>query len=480
MRGRRDCARWVCSAKASGGAPPTPLPVPPPFTVEEFRRCLDEALPTGATGLAVAVSGGGDSARLLAALQRLGPEERHELPLRALHVDHGLQLAAARLRGAAEALCRTLKVPLSVLEVRIETCAGESVEEAARAARYRALGAALGPGECLLSAHHQEDQAETLLLQLLRGAGLAGLAAMPRCRVLGLGWHVRPLLEVSRAHFRTLHPGLRLRVCEDPMNADLRFDRVFLRERLWPLMQGRWPGVARTLGRSAAHLAEAQTLLARHGRQLLAPLRDGDALDLRGLRRLEAAERVAVLRLFIAAAGARLPSTARLHEALRQMLEAGPDRLPAIVWGEHALRRYRDRLYLTPARPPRLEGALEWRVPASEAAQDAMLELPDGLGRLRWEPARGGLDPRRVCGRLEVRGRGPPAALRIAPGGRTHSIRQLMQAWGVRPWMRDALPFIHAQGTLLAVGDLWHNVELNVGPQAMGVRCRWEDAPALT
>src|SRR5580692_8271367 len=232
------------------------------FGAISLRAVLEEHLPSGATGLAVGVSGGADSACLLAAIAQLGtPFPIRGLNVRAVHIDHGLQPAAAALRGAAEALCRRNHVPLAVISVAVELAAGASIEAAAREARYRALALALAPGECLLTAHHAQDQAETLLLQLLRGAGLKGLSSMPLCRPLGPGWHLRPLLNVAQRDVRTFGRAQGIAAVEDPMNRDLRFDRAYLRAQVWPLLEKRWPGAGTALSRTAHHVAGAQELL---------------------------------------------------------------------------------------------------------------------------------------------------------------------------------------------------------------------------
>src|SRR5271155_4070774 len=159
-----------------------------------LHAVLSAHLPIEARGLLVALSGGADSAALLCALHA---EKFRQLPLRAVHIDHGLQAAAAAFRAAAQSLCDRLEVPLKIISLHVDVSQGVSIEAAAREARYAALGAEVGDSECLLTAHHREDQAETVLLQALRGAGLKGMAAMPGCRVFGKGWHARPLLDMA-------------------------------------------------------------------------------------------------------------------------------------------------------------------------------------------------------------------------------------------------------------------------------------------
>ncbi len=446
------------------------------FTAAKLLAVLQAHVPIGARGFVAALSGGADSSGLLAALAALA-ELRGEprcLPLRAVHIDHGLQQAAASFRAVCESLCRRLEVPLSTIEVAVAAPAGVSIEAAARDARYAALGAQLRPGECLLTAHHSEDQAETLLLQALRGAGLKGLASMPVCCEFAAGWHLRPLLGVRRADLRAFAAALGLDVALDPMNTDPRYDRVYLRGQLWPLIEARWPGAAAALARSASHAAEAQDLLDTIADTDLAGLRDGAALSVAHLRRLGSARRINALRRWIFDANAVPPPASRLLEALRQVLDADADHLPAVVWDTHALRRYRNRLFLTAAAPPRLVRARGW-----SPRQQPQIELDAGLGSLRCVERPGGLDPRRLPEQLRICGRAGGEALKPGFSAATRSVQHLCQDLGVLPWMRDALPFVHAGGELIAIGDLWLDARWCAHPAEPGLAFEWIDAPNL-
>ncbi len=433
---------------------------------------LDLHTPQGATGLAIALSGGADSAALLLAASGLG-ESLRGLRLRAVHVDHGMQAAAASFREACAALCTPLQIPLTVIAVAVEAPPGVSLEAAAREARYAALAAELRPGECLLTAHHAEDQAETLLLQALRGAGVKGLSAMPPCRPLGRGWHLRPLLEVPQAALLALaaHAGAAVL---DPMNQDLRFDRSYLRRQVWPLIESRWPGSAAALTRTARHAAEAQEMLDAAAAVHVSRLRDGDALSVPGLRALKAGERVNVLRHWLCESGVEPPSTARLTEALRQILDAQLDHMPAIPWGHCALRRYRQRIFITAAELPQLDGARRWRV-----GGDSRVELGPQLGSLRWAAQIGGLDPQHLPEFLTVRRRGGGETIRPSRGAKTQTVQHLCQAQGVLPWMRDALPLVFADEALIAVADLWQEASRSAADGAPGLAIRWENPPII-
>jgi tRNA(Ile)-lysidine synthase len=423
--------------------------------------------------LVIALSGGADSAGLLMAAAGLGDSLRG-LRLRAVHVDHGMQAAAASFREACAALCTALHIPLTVIAVAVEAPPGASLEAAAREARYAAFAAELQPGECLLTAHHAEDQAETLLLQALRGAGVKGLAAMPRCRALGRGWHLRPLLEVPQAALLAFAARAGGTAVLDPMNQDLRFDRSYLRGQVWPLIETRWPGSAAALTRTARHAAEAQEMLDAAAAFQVGRLRDCDALSVTGLRALKPNERINVLRYWLCESAVEPPSTARLTEALRQILDAQDDHMPAIPWGEVALRRYRQRIFITAAEQPQLDGLRRWRV-----ADDARVELGPHLGSLHWTAQVGGLDPKQLPEFLTVRRRGGGETIRPSAHAKTQTVQHLCQAQGVLPWMRDALPLVFADEDLIAVADLWQETSRCAADGAPGFAIRWENPPII-
>lgn len=443
------------------------------FSAAALGAVLERHLPPGASGLLVALSGGPDSCCLLAAAAQRYPRGS-ALPLRAVHVDHGLQSAAGTFRAVCTSLCDRLRVPLSIIEVAAVAPAGASLEAAARDARYAALAAALAAGECLLTAHHCEDQAETLLLQALRGAGLKGLASMPALRPFAAGWHLRPMLEVTRGDIERFAADHGIVGALDPMNEDSRFDRVYLRRQVWPLIARRWPGAAKAISRVAAHAAQAQELLESTADEDLAMLADGEALSVPRLRALGPARRINAVRRWIDRAAAEPPPAARLSEALRQIMDADRDHLPAVPWGAHALRRYRDRLFLTAAQPPDLGAEHAWA-----PALQSVLDLGPGLGRLHCVAQLGGLAADRLPARLQVRGRRGGETLRPGADAATQSVQHLCQAHGILPWMRSALPLIFAGADLIAVGDLWLDARWRVAARESGLAFRWEQAPQL-
>jgi len=443
------------------------------FSPGFLSAVLEAHTPAAATGLLVAVSGGADSACLLTAAADLGMAGRG-LPLRAVHIDHGLQAAAAEFRAGCAALCLRLNVPLVVVPVAVDAPPGASIEAAARDARYAALEQEMRPGECLLTAHHREDQAETLLLQALRGAGLKGLSAMPLCVAFGRGWHLRPLLDVPRHELRAYGAAAGCTATDDPMNEDAHFDRVYLRRQVWPLIESRWPGAGAALSRSARHAADAQELLDSSAALDVARLRDGAALSVPGLRSLRWRERVNAVRFWLSDLQVEPPSSVRLTEALRQIFDADADHLPVVVWGGHALRRYRQRVFLTGAQPPRLQGVRDWPVQPG-----AVLNLGTGLGTLRWRRQAGGIAAHRLPGSLSVRARQGGETLKPAAHASTQSLQHLCQSLGVLPWLRDALPLIYAGNALIAVADLWVDAHCLTADGAAGLGIVWDQAPVI-
>jgi tRNA(Ile)-lysidine synthase len=303
------------------------------------RRLRGLAGPLRGARLCVAFSGGADSTALLAALAAL--RGRGHFELRALHVNHHLQPGAAGFARVARACARRLGVPCRVLDAPVTVAPRASPEAAARTARYAALRAQLRPGEWLLLAQHQDDQVETLLLQLLRGAGIAGLAAMPE----RAGELLRPLLPVTRAQLLDYLRRQGLGWSEDPSNADERYGRNFLRLRVLPALRERWPALGTTICRSAALAAEAQQLLAARADEDLQDALDGAALRVTALRRLGAPARRNALRRWLEQRGLPMPDQRRLQEIAGPLLRARFDARPFIRWPGAVVRRRGDLLH---------------------------------------------------------------------------------------------------------------------------------------
>jgi tRNA(Ile)-lysidine synthase len=456
--------------------------------------------------LCVALSGGVDSTALLAALAAAHATPAAKRPrsfqLRALHVDHGLRPASKQWAAHCRTLARKLHVPLRVLTTKVERSRGTSLEAAARDARYGLLGAALHPGEILLTAHHSEDQLETVLLQLLRGSGLPGISAMPAVAPFADGFLARPLLSRSRAELETWAREQGLTWVEDDSNADESLDRNYLRLRILPLIRDRWSGAATAVARSARHAAEAQSLLDALALADVNRSRYGESLSAKSLRALSPDRRRNALRFWITRAGFLAPDTRRLEELAGPLLDARPDANPFVTWGEGegsvCAQRHGDLLSLRANSPrgvsprssptsrrsssraepttltaPTAASASAHATPPGDLVwswQDSLTyDLPRDLGKLELEPdPRGPLDLDSLPPTLTIRWRVGGERLSPRRGGPRRALKNLLQESHVPVPERADLPLlfstISADATsaaamfseqrLLAVADL--------------------------
>lgn len=426
--------------------------------------------------VAVAYSGGLDSTVLTHALvagrRRLGA-------LRLLHVDHGLQSASADWASRCARQARRWHVPIVVLRASIARNTGESPEAAARDARYALLAEALEPDEVLVTAQHQEDQAETVLLQLFRGAGVAGLAAMPPVAVFSRGRIARPLLHESRAALEQYARRRSLEWIDDPTNLETRFARNFLRHEVLPVIRKKWPAVDAALSRTARNMAEAQSLLEDASRTDLARAMDGDGLNVAALRALPAARRRNVLRAFVARAGIELPSAAQLSEITGALLAARADAQPDVRWPGAVMRRRAGRLSLeatshVSAGEPRESHAKSWRWTV-----DREYVINDAGDRFALvDDAMGSIDLDRIPRSVVLRPRTGGESLRLAPRARTQSLKKLLQAARVPVEERARLPLLFTgegpKGRLLAVGDRWIDASISANVKSRRrARLQW-------
>jgi tRNA(Ile)-lysidine synthase len=413
-----------------------------------------EALAGKRPCVAVAFSGGMDSV----ALSQLLVNQRRKLTsLRLIHVDHGLQADSREWAKACASQALRWNVPLITLRAKIHKTRGESPEAAARDARYTLLARAIQPGEVVVTAQHRDDQIETLLLQLLRGAGVPGLAAMPAVATLGAGRLVRPLLGVPRADLETLARAAELRWIDDPSNSDTRYSRNFLRHRVLPAIREHWAGADRALARVASHMAEAADLLAQRGAEDLAPAMDGADLSVTALRALPVTRRRNALRTFIARAGVGMPEASRLNEMLGAMLAARADAQPEVRWPGALMRRRGGRLVLElitdAARATTADSTLKsWRW--KNEREFILNGAGDRLALV--DDARGPIDLDKLPASLRLRARRGGETLRPGARARTQSLKKLLQAARVPVEERARLPLLYAgQGRLIAVGDRW-------------------------
>lgn len=414
-----------------------------------------------ASRVLVALSGGRDSSALVhAAMRMLAALPAAKRPaLGAIHIDHGLHPDSRAWAAHCRASCAALSVSLQVVAVDARARPGQSREEAARAARWSAWEPLLAPGEQLWLAQHQDDQAETLLLALLRGAGVKGLAGMPRVRRLGMGLAVRPWLDISGARIAAYADAYGLRWIEDPSNQDTAFDRNYLRQRIVPLLHARWPAASATMARAADHCAEAAALIDTASARWLDDARGErpETLSISALRGLSLPQCHAVLRLWLVRQGFRLPSRRRLEQVGRALLAARADACPLVAWSGCELRRYRDQLFaLAPLPPPPVE-TLSWNgcQPLMLGGRLGELSLPArALASARESVQPPERPPDRLSDQLEVRFGVTGLGCRPRPGGPRRKLKALFQEQGVPAWLRAYVPLVFAGDRLLAVAGV--------------------------
>ncbi|MEO6696774.1 MAG: tRNA lysidine(34) synthetase TilS [Gammaproteobacteria bacterium] len=413
----------------------------------------------------VAYSGGLDSHVLLHVLARLPNKSVH-----AVHVDHGLQENSAQWVKHCEAICAALQIPLLSLHINIDLEPGGSLEAAARDARYQAIASLMEDGDVLLTAHHQDDQAETVLLQLLRGAGPAGLAGMPACSVFSNGLHVRPLLNFTQAQLRAYAEMQRLVWIEDQSNRDLKFDRNYLRHEITPRLRARWPSYARTLSRSAAHSAEAAELMEALAEIDLHPITQSvTPLSITALRSLDEARQRNALRTWIKRLDLPVPNTTHLDHILHDVVNAKYDSTPLVHWRGAEIRRYRDLIYaMRPLSTHDAKQILMWETNIS-------LTLPNDLGHLTATPAKGKGIKAALWQTLTVTVRFRRGGEQCRPVGRkeTHELKKLFQESGIPPWQRDRIPLVYLDEQLAAVAGLWVCEPFQASPEEEGIEVCW-------
>ncbi len=440
---------------------PDSFPLPLPDTPADMR----------AAPLLVGLSGGLDSTVLLHRLAHDATQRARGL--RAIHVHHGLHADADAWAEQCTRLCASLGVPLEVAQVDVARDGGEGLEAAARHARNAAFESALRQDEILVLAHHQDDQAETFLLRALRASGVDGLAAMRPWRRYGRGWLWRPLLAMPRATLHAYAQAHALTWIEDPSNDDTAHDRNFLRHRVLPLLQSRWPQADAAFARAASLQSEAAALLSDEDHAALASVRtiDRQCLQVDALLALDGPRLARVLRLWLSTLGLpRLPAEgmARIE---RDLLGDARGAAPAFAWRDAVVRRWRDLLWAGTSLPA-LPGDFRehWN-------GNAPLALPDGGSLRLFRPAIAHDEAASPALPFVVHARVGGERIRLPGRHHDHALKHVLQDLGVPPWVRARLPLLsNAQGRLLAAGNLVFSADFDAWLRTGRRRLAWDAA----
>ena len=419
------------------------------------------------TKYVIAYSGGLDSHVLLYCCHQL------KLPIRAVHVHHGLQSIADDWVDHCQNICKTLNIHLDVVYVEVQKKRGQSPEEAARNARYDALKKNMQGTDCLLTAQHLNDQAETLLLQLFRTASNAGLSAMPSYRQIGDYIHLRPLLFFSRKEIESFAKENALHWIEDPSNQDVSFDRNFIRKKLIPVLENRWPEITGQLSTVASLQSNnLQVLEDMAAIDLANSIRMPEyqtktsvydvisVLSITALQQLSSARLLNVLRYWVlktigiySASSQKVkhsPTRNLLEEIERTLIYSQQDANPVITFHAFELRKYQDDLYLLkPGLQQKNHKELNWNpsLALKLPALNIQIRSVDTIGE--------GLNLNLLSGPLKVCFR--QGGEFFHPVGRQHSqsLKKLLQQANIPPWQRESIPLLYCGDELIAVIGLW-------------------------
>lgn len=389
----------------------------------------------GFSQLKVGYSGGLDSTVLL---HLLAAKPTLRKKLSAIHIHHGISPNAAAWATHCREACDGLNIPF--LEQCIEFDRTSNVEENARTARYAFFSSQLNPNHALVLGHHQNDQAETLLLQLVRGAGVDGMASMPEIGQLGLGAVVRPLLAKSRQQLEDYAIHHQLKWIEDESNQDMEYSRNFIRYRIMPLLTEKWPGVSATISRTASHCQQAkahleQLALLDHSEVL------GKELDIAPLKSLDDERALNVVRTWLKSNQVQLPSGLTQERLIDELVRARPDACPLVAWDEVQIRRYQNRLYLDQKVRVHTSPNLDWDLFPQP------LKVSEHEMFLAKEASQGIKIPPSAEVNIRFREGGESFIWR----GQTKKLKKLLQEWNVAPWLRDHIPLLYVNGQLAAV-----------------------------
>ena len=391
----------------------------------------------------VGFSGGLDSTALLNGLAEI-PTLSHKVV--ALHINHGLSPNAQHWQAHCLQVCQSLGITYQCIAVSIpqET----NIEEAARTARYGAFAPCIGENACLLTAHHLDDQAETLLLHLFRGAGVNGLAGMRQTQKFSQGMLFRPLLTVSRQQLLQYASCRGLSWIDDESNTNEQFSRNFIRQQVIPLLQTKWPAVSQTVARTSQMCRQAQSNLEDLALLDCPTVKDTiGELHLPSLKSLSEERLPNVLRLWLQHHDVRMPNQATFTRLIRELIHADHDANPEVAWDKVVVQRFRNTLYLSSRRDEVASVTIKPQQPLSWPAFPEPLIMPDARVLLAFVASQGVIIRAGDCVEVRYRQGGENFFFR----GQNKALKKLMQEWAIPPWLRARTPLLYINDELAVV-----------------------------
>jgi tRNA(Ile)-lysidine synthase len=362
----------------------------------------------------------------------------------AVYINHNINEKSADWGKHCDSVCKSLNIPFKQINININSLNGESLEAVAREKRYAKLMSLIEQDDVLLTAHHQDDQAETFLLQALRGAGVKGLASMPYKKRFGKGWHARPLLSYTRKELEAYAQEHSLSWVEDDSNQDSCFDRNFLRNEIVPKISARWPSFHRSLSQSAAYCAEADELsedLAKIDYAVCSG--EQQTLAIQMLQQLSIIRQKNVLRYWLRQCDCTVPSGQFIERILNELLTAKEDAQPLVEWAGGQVRRFQTRLYALCELSEFTNNVLEWDLQNDLVVGDKILTASHTKGM--------GIASSKISQDVTVKFRQVGEKIKLPNQKVTKDLKKLLQEWGVPPWLRQSIPLIYHAGDLISV-----------------------------
>jgi len=416
----------------------------------------------------LAFSGGVDSLVLLHLMSSLHSQIKCRVT--AIHINHGLNEEADEWQKKCTEMSLSMNIPFKAIKVDAKNPQGQSPEAWARAMRYNAFQEILGSGDIVLTAHHRDDQLETLLLQLFRGAGPNGLASMPILKSLGQSYLGRPLLSFDRDQILAYASENKLQWINDNSNDDLKFDRNYLRHEILPALKQRWPGLAKTLSRVISHQSESSQLLSELASEDLKDVihKGANALNTDNLVLFSEARQKNIIRYWLSENHFLMPSDEKIKHIISDVILSSQEKNPIVNWADCEIRRYRNALFVMhPLEQHDCTKILYWSL-----QKDIEIEL----GVLNARPGQGnGIKSSLIKNNeVEIRFRQGGEKIKIKGKSHTQELKKLFQEKGVLPWYRDRLPLVYIDNQLALVPGLFIAAGVSANADEASFEISWQ------
>ena len=415
----------------------------------------------------VGYSGGIDSTVLLHAINKM----TGHIPVVAVHINHQLIPQAAEWEKHCRKFSESISVEFLSRKVIIDMNSGYGLEAASRKERYDSFKQLIRKNDYLLTAHNQDDQVETVLLNIFRGCGLRGIRGIPASRKFFEGRLVRPLLRVSRNEISEYAKKYKLSWIEDPSNQYQKYDRNFLRHKILAQLKTRWPAVNNNV-RKTSELASEINAELKEIAFIDAPLfYKNNQLDIQAIKNLSPARQKNILRYALLSLGFPLPSSVKLNQIINEVINARVDRQPLVQWSDVQVRRYRKKIYFLS----------EYFQPKDNNIEKIYLNGPNwqlgkGLGSLSLEKSDIGIKRSIAKEGFNVTFRAGGEKIKPLGSGYSRKVKKLFQEAAVVPWMRENIPLLFYEGNLIAVADMWLDKSYAADN---GYIIRWNERPKI-